>query len=252
MLKTVLPDEREQNWGAIQFFVQAREPVPAIAVWKRIAGHAASFPVSDAFPLLEMLIGTGHADDAETVWSQALQAGGATAKAAFGGSLIWNGGFEQEPLNGGFDWRVGPIGGAEMALDEQIVHSGRRSLRVDFDGTANVDFQNVWQYVAVQPGTRYRFSAFFRTRDLTTDSGMHFEIRDISSPGNPAHFTSNLVRTQSWTEANAEFVTGAETKFLQIVLRRTPSDKQGNKIRGTAWVDDVALLPVPPSPDSRR
>jgi hypothetical protein len=139
-----------------------------------------------------------------------------------------------------------------MAWDEQIVHSGRRSLRLDFDGTANVDFQNVWQYVAVQPGTGYRFSAFFRTRDLTTDSGMRFEIRDISSPGNPAHLTSNLGGTQSWTEANTEFVTGAETKVLQIVLQRPPSDKLGNKIRGTAWVDDVALFPLPPLPESRR
>jgi hypothetical protein len=168
------------------------------------------------------------------------------------GSLVWNGGFEQEPLNGGFDWRVNPAAGAEMALDEQIVHSGRRSLRVDFDGTANVDFQNVWQDVAVHPSTRYRFNAFLRTRDLTTDNGMRFEIRDISSPGNPAHSTSNLLGNQSWTEANIDFISGAETKVLQIVLRRTPSDKLGNKIRGTAWVDDVALLPLPPLPESHR
>jgi tetratricopeptide (TPR) repeat protein len=252
ILKNVLPDEWAQNWGAIQFFVQAREPMPAMAVWARIAAHGASFPVLDAFPLLEMLIGIGHADDAETVWSQALQAGGMAAKENSGGSLLWNGGFEHEPLNGGFDWRVEPTAGAEMAWDEQIAHSGRRSLRVDFDGTANVDFQNVWQYVAVQPGTRYRFNAFVRTRDLSTDSGMRFEIRDISSPGNPAHSTSNLVGTQSWTGTNTEFVAGAETKVLQIVLRRTRSDKLGNKIRGTAWVDDVALFPLPPLPDSRR
>ena len=252
ILKTVLPDEQEQNWGAIQFFVQEREPVPAMAVWKRIAGHGASFAVSDAFPLLEMLIGTGHADDAEAVWNQSLRLGGIAPKPGQPGSLVWNGGFEQEPLNGGFDWRVNPAAGAEMALDEQMVHSGGRSLRVDFDGTANVDFQNVWQYVAVQPATRYRFSAFFRARDLTTDSGIRFEIRDITSPGNPTHSTSNLVGSQSWTETEIEFVSGAETRVVQIVLRRTPSDKLGNKIRGTAWVDDVALFPLSPLPESHR
>jgi tetratricopeptide (TPR) repeat protein len=252
ILKSVLPDGREQNWGAIQFFVQVREPLAAMAVWKRISAHAISFPLSESFPLLDMLIETGHADDAETVWIQALQAAGIAAKADSSGSLVWNGGFEQEPLNGGFDWRVGPIAGVEMAWDEQILHSGKRSLRVNFDGTTNVDFQNVWQYVVVQPGTRYRFRAFLRTRDLTTDSGMRFEIRDISSPGNPVHLTSNLVGTQLWTEANTEFVIGAETKVLQIVLRRTRSDKLGNKIRGTAWVDDVALFRLPPLPESRR
>jgi tetratricopeptide (TPR) repeat protein len=246
ILKTVLPDERDDNWGAAQFFVQAREPVPAMAVWERIAAHHASFPVSDSFPLLDMLIETGHADDAQTVWKQALSAAGTPAKADSNGSLIWNGGFERELLDGGFDWRVGPIEGAEMGWDEQIVHSGRRSLRVDFDGTANVDFQNIWQYVPIQPATRYRFSAFFRTEDLSTDSGMRFEIRDVSRPGKPARFTPNLVSTQPWAEEDAEVATGPDTRLLQVVLRRTRSEKLGNKIRGTVWVDDVALVPLPP------
>ena len=245
ILKIVLPDEAAENWGAIQFFVQASEPLPAMAVWGRIAMHRASFPVSQAFPLMDMLIGAGHADDAQTVWKQALLAAGIPAKTDPGGSLIWNGGFEQELLNGGFDWRVTPVDGAGMGWDEQIVHSGRRSLRVDFDGTANLDFQNVWQYVPVQPAMRYRFRAFFRTEDLSTDSGIRFEIRDVSHAGIPARFTPNLVGTQPWAEEDAEFTTGSDTKLLQVVLRRTPSRKLGNKIRGTAWVDNVALLPLP-------
>src|SRR5713101_511644 len=49
VLENVLPDEPDENWGAVQFFVQAREPVPVMAVWKRIAAHHASFPVSAAF-----------------------------------------------------------------------------------------------------------------------------------------------------------------------------------------------------------
>ncbi len=246
ILKTVLPDNPDENWGATQFFVQAREPLPAMAVWKRIAAHHASFPVSDAFPLLDMLIQTEHADDAQSVWEQALSTSGMPAKADYSGSLIWNGRFEQELLNGGFDWRVSPVEGAQIGWDEQIVHAGPRSLRVDFDGGANVDFQNIWQYVPVRPATRYRFSAFLRAQDVSTDSGMRFEIRDVSRPGNPARFTPNLVGTQPWAEENAEFITGPDTKFLQVVLRRTRSEKLGNKIRGTVWIDDVMLFPLPP------
>lgn len=252
ILKTVLPDEQDANWGATQFFVQAREPAPAMAVWKRIAAHHASFPVSEAFPLLDMLIQTGRADDAQSVWKTALQAAGIPAKADSNGSLIWNGGFEQELLDGGFDWRVGPMDGAKMSWDEQIGHLGRRSLRVDFDGSANIDFENIWQYVPVQPATHYRFSAFFRTEEVTTDSGMRFEIRDVSRPGNPARFTPNRVGTQPWAEGDAEFTTSPDTKFLQVVLRRTRSEKLGNKIRGTVWVDDVALVSLPPSPGAPR
>lgn len=247
ILKTVLPDTSDGNWGAIQFFVQLREPVPAMAVWKRIAPGHASFPISQAFPLLDMLIEARHAEDAQTVWVQALSAAGIPAKADPGGSLIWNGGFERELLDGGFDWRVAPIEGAKMSWDEQIVHSGRRSLRVDFDGTANVDFENIRQYVRVQPASRYRLAASFRTEDLSTDSGMRFEVLDVSQPGNQARFTTNLVGTHPWVEEDAEFTTGADTQLLEIALRRTRSEKLGNKIRGTAWVDDVTLSLLNPA-----
>jgi hypothetical protein len=244
ILKAVLPDGPDENWGAIQFFVQAREPLAAMAVWKRIAAHHDSFPAPDAFPLLDMLIATGHVDEARVVWNQALQAAAVPRESDASGSLVWNGGFENEPLDGGFDWRFLPIEGAEMRWDEEYLHSGRRSLRVDFDGKTNVDFENVWQYVPVSPSTSYRFSAFFRTEDLTTDSGIRFEIRDVSRPSNPARSTPNLVGSQSWAEQNLEVFTGPDTRLLQIVLRRTHSDKLGNKIRGTAWIDDVALVPV--------
>ena len=244
ILRTVLPDGADENWGAIQFFVQAREPQPAMAVWKRIAAHDASFPASETFPLLDMLIATGHADDARAVWNQALLAAAVPREADASDSLVWNGGFEKEPLDGGFDWRFRSVEGAEIKWDEEFVHSGRRSLRVDFDGTTNVDFENVWQYEVVLPSTRYRFGAFFRTEDLSTDSGIRFEIRDVSRPGTPVRSTPNLVGSQSWAEQNLEILTSPDTRLLQIVLRRTRSDKLGNKIRGTAWIDDVALVPV--------
>ena len=244
ILKTVLPDAPDENWGAIRFFVQAKEPLPAMAVWKRVTAHPASFLASDAFPLLDLLIETRHTDDALAVWNQALVAAAVPRKEDDGGSLVWNGGFESEPLNGGFDWRFRPVEGAQISWDEESVHSGRRSLRVDFDGKTNVDFENVWQYVPVLPSTRYRFGAFFRTEDLNTDSGIRFEIRDVSRPGTPPLSTPNLVGSQSWAEKNLEILTGPDTRVLQIVLRRARSDKLGNKIRGTAWIDDAALVAV--------
>jgi tetratricopeptide (TPR) repeat protein len=245
ILSDVLPDTADHNWRAMQFFVQSRESMPALAVWARIVAHHPSFPAAQAFSLFDMLMETGHAGDARTVWTEALSAARIPANADSTGSLIWNGGFEQDLLDGGFDWRVNPVEGAKMGWDEQVVHSGRRSLRVDFDGTANVDFQNVRQYVPVQPSTSYRFTAFFHTAELSTDSGMRFEIRDVSRPGNPARLTPNVVGTQPWVEEQAEFTTGPNTELLEIVLRRTGSEKLGNKFRGTAWVDDVALVSLP-------
>jgi hypothetical protein len=42
----------------------------------------------------------------------------------------------------------------------------------------------------------------------------------------------------------ADFTTGPQTHLIHILLRRVPSVRFDNKISGTVWVDDVALLPA--------
>jgi hypothetical protein len=248
ILSIVLPAKPDAYWGALQFLVDSNEPDAAMAVWKRLTASEPSFPLPQAFPLLDMLIRSGYAENARTVWTQALSAAGITAEPAASGSLIWDGSFERDLLNGGLAWRFEPVAGAAMDLDEETFHFGRRSLHVVFDGTVNVNFQNVWQYVVVEPNTHYRFSAYLRTQELTTDSGIRFEIDDVSHPANapqfkpmPSQLTPNVVGTQPWALDETEFLTGLETRLLRVSLRRTPSDKFGNKIGGAVWVDDVSL-----------
>lgn len=241
ILKFALPANADVYWGALDFFIGSREPVPAMAVWKQLASNRPSFPLPKAFPLLDLLLESNDADDAQIVWRQAISSTAIMAQPASTGTLIWDGGFEQNLLNGGFAWRYQPVEGADIELDEETVHSGRRSLRVDFDGTANVDFKNIWQYVAVEPNTRYRFGAYIRAQELSTDSGIRFEI---DQNGILPLLTPNIIGTQPWTLNDIEFSTGPETRVLRVVLRRTPSDRFGNKIRGTAWVDDISLTPM--------
>jgi len=251
ILSAVLPDNPDAYWGAIDFFVDARNPHAAAAVWKALATDRASFPLAKAFPLVEMLIATGDATDAVTAWRQALSAAGVATPAAGQQSLIWDGSFEHEVLNGGFGWHDAPVAGADFAWDQEFVHTGGRSLRIVFDGSTNLNFSGIWQFVAVDPSTHYRFSAFFRTQDLTTDSGIRFEMSDVSHPENlpgwkpeAPRYTPDVVGTQEWLPAALDFETGAETRLLRITLRRTPSGLLANRIRGTVWVDDVSLTPM--------
>ena len=248
ILQFALPATGDAYWGAIDFFVGSHEPAPAMAVWKQLASNKISAPLPKAFPLLDLLIGSNDTDDAQVIWLQALSSAGIMPGTS-SGTLIWDGSFEQNLLNGGFAWRYQPVEGAEIGLDEETVHSGRRSLRVSFDGTSNVDFQNILQYVAVKPNTRYRFGAYVQTQDLTTDSGIRFEI---DPSGMQPQLTPNITGTQPWALNDLEFSTGPQTHQLRIVLRRTPSQRLGNKIRGVAWVDGVSLIPIPGAAPTSR
>ena len=88
---------------------------------------------------------------------------------------------------------------------------------------------------------------------------MHFQIDDVTRPIKPATFkptpqevTPDVGGSEPWTLNQTEFTTGSDTRLLRVTLRRTPTGMLANKVRGTAWVDDVALVADPgPSRDSR-
>ena len=239
-----LPNDAEAYWGAMQFFIEAKEPDAAMAVWRKLAPKLNAQSLARASALMDLLIQSGKIENAVTVWKQAIGAAGAPS--ASGSPLMWDGGFERNLMNVGFAWRYQPIEGADLGWDEETHHSGQRSLRISFDGSEKLNFSQIWQYVAVSPNTKYQFRAYVRTEGLNTDSGIQFEIQDATQQAAPPVIssTASLVGEQPWTLLEAVVSTGPQTHLLKMVLRRYPSDILTGKLEGTVWVDDVALEPV--------
>jgi len=166
-------------------------------------------------------------------------------------SVLFNGGFEHDLVNGGFDWQELPVQGASFAIDTGVAHSGARSLRINFDGSVNQDFSQLVQWVAVEPRRRLRFAAYLRTEGISTDSGVRFLIYDPHHPTVPQTLTRDLTGTHPWSLVDTELTTGPETRLLAIVLRRLPSRKFDNKLQGTVWVDDVSLTLLEPATEAK-
>jgi hypothetical protein len=103
----------------------------------------------------------------------------------------------------------------------------------------------VREYVIVQPGASYHFSGFLKTREITSDSGLRFEIFDADSPARLSLSTENITGTSAWTLEELNFHTGAETRLLVICLLRLPSRKLSNQLSGTVWMDHLRLIRIP-------
>jgi tetratricopeptide (TPR) repeat protein len=241
IVRGLLPDKPEYYVSAMGLFLAQKLVDPAVAVWNRQRERGLPVEIDETVALTDALIGEGRVDEARQIWQGGLQSSNWPIETQTNGSLVMDGGFENEIANGGFDWREIPLSGANFDFDSAFVHAGLRSLRVDFDGTENLDFAHVFQYVAVAPHTRYHFSAFLRTENITTDSGTGFEIWDLRQPDRVHVTTPRLTGTNPWTSVESDFVTGEETRVVKITLRRVPSWKFDNKLGGTVWVDDVAL-----------
>jgi tetratricopeptide (TPR) repeat protein len=151
---------------------------------------------------------------------------------------VFNGGFERDPLGGGLDWKIDPVEGVAAGRDAREKHSGAASLRLSFDGTANLAYRHVAERVVVCGG-RYRFSAFVKASGLTTDQGVRFRLGDAEARLD-AH-TRQIGGATEWERTALEIDLPTGPHLVEIELVREPSLKLDNRIGGTVWIDDVEL-----------
>jgi tetratricopeptide (TPR) repeat protein len=244
LLDQVLPDTADAYSQALTFLADAQDPTAALEVWHRLIAIDSHPDMKWVCQLTDMLMAQEKFDEAGTVWRQAVGKDSSAASTYAANSLVYDGGFETDISGGGFGWRQSDAMGADFDFDTDVKHSGGRSARLSFDGTENLSYKDLFQFVLVSPATRYRFQGFLRTDEISTESGMRFEIVD---PNNPQHLdvvTPNETGTVPWTLEQIDFTTGPQTRVIAIRLVRRPSERLDNKLRGTVWIDDVTIVPA--------
>lgn len=248
----LFPPQNRYYFQAVDYFLRLDEIEVALKMWDGLLALGQPISLGQAIPIVNQAISTGRLDIAERVWRQAVEKAEWPRDSDEGSSMVFNGGFEHELANGGFDWREQSVPGVSFAFDSNTVHSGARSMRIAFDGSSNLDFQDLVQYVLVEPRRRYRFTAYLRSQSLSTDSGIRFAVGDVTHPRVPQIVTSGVTGTEPWTRIETEFTIGADTHLLKITLRRAPSSKFDNKLIGIVWVDDVSLVVLDAGGDDVR
>ena len=166
------------------------------------------------------------------------------------GSVIWDGGFESSFRLGGLGWLYEPqVQGVQIALDNQEKHSGNQSLRMMFLGRTNINFSGVCHSAAVVPRKEYEFSAWVKTKVLTTEQGVRFKLESKGS----VVFTEELHGDLPWTKITMRW-TAPDSEIAKVCIARSQSGLPDGDIKGTAWIDDVSLSPIasPPIAQGRK
>ena len=240
----MLPPQTSVFFDYLNFEMEAGNVRAAEQAWLRLLQLKLPFSLRQAFPYLDALIQHREPDRLAAAWSALAerfseQIGPLVSKP----NLVANGSFERDLLDGGMDWRVVPVEGAVAGLDSHGAFEGTRALRIAFNGKRNLHYEHVFQYVAVRPNTRYRFSGAMRVNGITTDSGPRFQVFDAFNMQKLFLSTENMVGTSNWSSQQLEFKTKADTRLLLIRVARPPSEKLDNQINGTVWIDQISLNP---------
>ena len=218
--------------------VSKQEVSAAETVWNRLIGLKQPFPPKSAFPYFRLLIAKKEVGAAQAAWQQ-LAAINLSLQAYLPSreNLVVNGGFEENVLNGGFDWWYASNPHANLAIDTSVFHGGSRSLSVSFDGQSTPE-AGIVQFIPVKPNTEYGFSAQCRTEDLETASGPRFAIVDAYTNSQYV-LTDDSLGTNPWRLQEARFQTGPVTNLLLLKIVREPASPL---IRGKLWIDDLRLV----------
>jgi len=246
ILERVLPSIPEAYLDVIWDQTTDRHTENALKVWDRLQALHPRISLYDSFSLVSALMAEKRIGEARRVWDQAVLLAGLADLQGPPGSLLWDGGFESNITGGGFSWIYSQgIRGVQVGIDTREKHSGERSLRLIFEGKSNINYSGVCQYVPVEPSTAYLFSAWIKTRTLTSDQGLRFQLHSLDTQFSSTANTSEIHGTAPWTRVEMPWTSANDVHELQVCLVRFPSEEAGNKIQGTVWVDDVALVPKP-------
>jgi tetratricopeptide (TPR) repeat protein len=245
ILSDVLPPDRDGYLAVIRELGVGDQFAAALTVWQRLVSIHPVLKLSDAIPFADFLIQKHQIRDAHRVWDDALRLSNTPQNIDPPGSVLWDGGFETGVRGGAFAWLFPvPNGGVQTSVDVRQKHSGKSSLRLTFDGRHNVNFEGVCNNAEVRPETNYHLSAWVRTQTLTTNQGVRLRLHWYSDSHHVGSIeTRDAQGTQPWIFIELPWTAGKDIHQVRVCVVRDASGKLDSQIQGTAWVDDVALIP---------
>jgi len=215
----------------------------AYAVWLQTIAHAPSVNWALAEPYLARLLDQGRTREALSVWQAVEKGGGLLPARDDAENLVFNGGFEQAPLNVGFDWCYRGAPGVAVDFSDPSARQGRRCLRLDFTVSSNQEYEPVYQLVPVRPNQEYVLTASARSENITSASGPRLRVLDTHCPQCLDVATDSTVGTTPWHVLSIQFLTGAETRVVRLAVWRPLSRSFPAEITGQFWLDAVSLQP---------
>jgi hypothetical protein len=241
VVEAVTPADPASQMRLAQFLIKQASAVEAGLVFSRIdRTERLRFPETN--PFLTAVIQSGNGALARSLWADLI---GASASEP---PLIWNGGFELpigKTLNQ-FDWTIAPTDYARVSIDTGTVHSGSRSLRIDFAGrdTTRLDGE-IKQLIVLRPGGRYRLEFYVLTEGLVSPEGPRIQVAESGSGKVTAVSDPVPSGTNDWRRMSLEFAApegNPSTGMTMVVsLVRKPRFSYDEPTKGTVWLDDFEM-----------
>ncbi|MFQ5694790.1 MAG: tetratricopeptide repeat protein [Terriglobia bacterium] len=246
VLREAVPRQASMRSAYLQYLVLQKDLPPAATVWRLLTELGEPFEIEPVLPYLDELILAEQPEAAAAAWADLHALELLPGQPGDGGEKLYNASLGAPLLNRGFDWRVHETAGVWVTRGAGRAGDSARALVVHFAGEKNLHYRHFFQYVPVAPNTRYRFAAWMKAEEITTDSGPRLEVADAYATQAPLSRSADLQGTTDWQRVEVEHTTGPGVRLLRVGLVRLPSERLGGEIRGTLRAAGFSLRAVEP------
>jgi tetratricopeptide (TPR) repeat protein len=153
---------------------------------------------------------------------------------------LYNGGFELQPMNWGFGWRVRST--PEALIDLGTTHgvNGEQALRLIFQNHEGA-FAGIAQTLFLDPG-RYRLSGTGSTDNLESPGGIKWLVRCTRPEKNELGASERFLGANSWVEFEFEFDVPESCLLQELTLVSAGTSTFDQRLfSGGAWFDRLAI-----------
>lgn len=222
---SIWPEDKQSRLRLLKFWVQQERIEEALLTeqWEELSKSTDIPTVVEGDFYVRYLLERKRFEEAKEEWVRLNGVNGFE-------DVIWNSNF-MLPLTGRLlNW--------VLHINSQIGHFKKEEgLRIEFAGHKNVDFSGLTQLVVVEPGVEYDFSFRARSENISTEQGLYFEVI-----GSGVLFqTQQILGTTKWTEYSGRLRIPQDQHLVTVQLRRRPSKRIDNKLKGILWLEWVRL-----------
>ena len=243
LLTELFPAKQSVYVDIIREALAAQQLAVAKTVWARLFRLHPQLEIRDVEPFVSALLQAGEFTEAKRDWDQGVDTMNLPPLFRPLSSVVWDPSFETGISGYAFSWEYRAIDqGVSIALDKAEKHSGAQSLRLSFDGKHDPNLEAACTLAIVQPSTTYRFSGWIKSQAITSDQGIALRLHAVEGFA-PVANTRQVVGTNPWTLVDQSWTSGPDVHRVRVCVIRDASENPAVRISGTAWVDDVNLLP---------
>ncbi len=212
------------------YAIQTTQVDTALAFWPYIEKMGVEANKKDVLTFLNALILNKKITIAMPIWKKYFNSQ----------SLLYDGSFQEEPMNTAFGWRVDKPKGSTWRIESDKGKEKSQAMRLHFSGTENLAFNHLSQIVPLASAKKYSLTGWLKTEKLTTDQRPYLEVVGYQCTIPPAK-TEIIAKSQPWTPFTLTFNVSEDCEAVQVRVRRDPSNHLDNLLAGDLWLRDLEI-----------